>query len=77
MPDTARELLVEYVGLKDVDVSRRTPSQASRYETLNIWYNSIYRKFDDDITLLEKAGNNNAAKAEGKVLGEARKGFEK
>jgi hypothetical protein len=77
MPETARKLLVEYVGLKDVDVSRRTSSQASRYETLNIWYNSIYRKFDEDITLLEKAGNNDAAKAMRTALGEASKGFEK
>jgi len=50
MPDNARSLLVEYIGLKGIAPERRTEVQEERYHTLNLWHNRVYRRFDEWIT---------------------------
>lgn len=77
MPDNARSLLLEYTRLRSIDALRRTPEQAGRYEALNVWYNSLYRRFDEDIELLEQAGNKTAAAAMRRSLEAASTAFER
>lgn len=77
MPDNVQKLLSEYFYLRGIDQTRRTPAQLTRYETLNVWYNSFYKPADESVVLANDAGEKDMAKALRKSLGEVSKSFEK
>lgn len=55
LPDDAVKLAREYGSLKNLDLIHRTPAQESRYVTLNIWHNTIYRDLEEKIYLADQA----------------------
>jgi hypothetical protein len=89
MPENVRQLVGEYMFLKGVDMKRRTPVQEARYFKLNVWYNAIYRPYDENITLAEQMmkaraatpadrEKASAAAADARsALGKSSKGFER
>jgi hypothetical protein len=57
LPDEVQSLAAEYGHLKVLKPALRTPEQEVRYQELNIWHNSVYRKTDEAITAAEQAGD--------------------
>ena len=55
LPEDAVKLAREYGSLKNLDLIHRTPAQESRYVTLNIWHNTIYRDLEEKIYLADQA----------------------
>jgi hypothetical protein len=73
----ARKLLGEYMYLRGIDALHRTPAQTARYYELSPWYNSIYRPWDEAVSLTEKSKQAEAAKAMREGLKAASVPFEK
>jgi hypothetical protein len=72
-PDNVRHLVSEYEMLKSLKRPNMTPPRLDRYEELSLWYNQVYRKYDQ---IIRDAGPT-GGKAERLEMGSISKAFER
>lgn len=77
LPSNAQSLSLEWAALKNIDTHLRTAEQQTRYNRLNIWYNSVYRKEEEQIWNAMAAKNKAMADSARKILEIQSKPYEK